>query len=194
MDHDKKVRDIMSRIEGYEKIREDEPLCNAISRLRANFEKIRANAPGIYHKTFIVTDKKGEIVGKLSIFDLIRGLVPESVKKPKDAHIYYRFLSSRAKEVAEKAGEMAERFEWLHHSFLDLVVGETQKQVREVMSAAAPLLEEDDTINKAIYVMFKENIRQPMVVRDGKIVGVVSIMDIFPVLLDVAGDKCFLKP
>lgn len=193
MEYDKKVGDIMSPIEEYEKIREDEPLCNAITRLRANFEKIRANAPGVYHKTFIVTDKEGEIVGKLTIFDLIRGLVPETVRKPKDAHMLDHILSARVRDVAKKVGEMTERFEWLHHSFLDLVVRETQKQVRDVMSPASGLLQEDDPINKAIYVMFKENIRQPMVVRDGKIVAVLSIMDIFPVLLDVAGDKCFLK-
>ena len=41
--------------------------------------------------------------------------------------------------------------------------------------------------------MFKENIRQPLVVRDGRIVGVINIMDIFPVLLDLAGDQCLIK-
>ena len=40
MKDDKKVGDIMSHIEEYEMIREDEPLCNAIHKLRSNFEKI----------------------------------------------------------------------------------------------------------------------------------------------------------
>jgi predicted transcriptional regulator len=111
---------------------------------------------------------------------------------PENARAHYKLLSSRAKEVADRAGAVAERYEWLHHTFLDLAVRETQKQVKEVMSPVYPLLDEDDTINKAIYVMFKENIRQPMVMRDGEIIGLVSIMDIFPALLDVAGDECFL--
>jgi predicted transcriptional regulator len=61
------------------------------------------------------------------------------------------------------------------------------------MSPIHPLLEEDDTLNKAVYVMFKENIRQPLVIRDGRIVGVINIMDIFPVILEIAGDQCFIK-
>jgi hypothetical protein len=40
--------------------------------------------------------------------------------------------------------------------------------------------------------MFKENIRQPLVTRDNIIVGVLSIMDIFPILLNIAGHECFL--
>ena len=54
-----------------------------------------------------------------------------------------------------------------------------------------PLLHEEDSLNMAVYVMFKENIRQPAVVRDGQIVGIVNLIDIFSVLLDVAGDQCF---
>ncbi|MBE9580568.1 MAG: CBS domain-containing protein, partial [Proteobacteria bacterium] len=69
---------------------------------------------------------------------------------------------------------------------------ETQKKVKEVMSPIHPVLVEDDSINKAIYVMFKEQIRQPMVTRDGKIIGVVNIMDIFPELLEIAGDVCVI--
>ena len=64
MKDDKKVGDIMSHIEEYETIREDEPLCNAIHKLRDNFEKIQAAADDTYHKTFMVTDKEGEIINQ----------------------------------------------------------------------------------------------------------------------------------
>jgi CBS-domain-containing membrane protein len=131
-------------------------------------------------------------VGKLSIYDLIRSLVPESAKKTEFSRMYYRTLSSRALEVADEVGAVQERFKWLHSTFLDLVKQETQKKVKEVMSPIHPVLVEDDGINKAIYLMFKENIRQPMVTRDGKIIGVVSIMDIFPELLEIAGDVCVI--
>ena len=138
-------------------------------------------------------DSSGQIVGKLSIFDLIRGLVPARAKEPAVSRTFYRSLSERQLNVAEEVGKLKERFDWLEHTFLDLVKAETQKKVQEVMSPIHPLLEEGDTLNKAVYVMFKENIRQPLVVRDGRIVGVINIMDIFPVLLDLAGDQCFIK-
>jgi predicted transcriptional regulator len=100
-------------------------------------------------------------------------------------------MSSRSTEVAEEVGEIQERFQWLNVSFLDLVKQEAQKLVKDVMSPAKPLLEEDDTINKAIYLMFREDIRQPLVTREGVVVGVVNLMDILPELLRVAGDECF---
>jgi hypothetical protein len=34
-------------------------------------------------------------------------------------------------------------------------------------------------------------VNSPAVVRDGRIVGIVNLIDIFPVLLEIAGDPCF---
>ena len=192
MAEEKRVKDIMSRISEYEKIDLGARLCDALSILRKNHEKIQAGGTGSYHKTLFVTDAGGKIVGKVSIFDLIRGLVPEHAKAPEHSRAYYSMISSRALDVVEEVGEVQERFKWLHTTFMELVRQETQKKVKDVMSSVHPLLHEEDGINKAIYVMFKEDIRQPLVARGGEIVGVVSIMDIFPVLMEIAGDECFL--
>lgn len=156
-----------------------------------NHEKIQSSEPGNFHKTLLVTDASKKIVSKLSVFDLIRGLVSEAAKQGDASRAYYRTLSSPALEVAQEIGEFQERFQWLHSTFLELVK-RNAKKVKDVMSPVYPLLNEEDSINKAIYIMFKEKIRQPMVVRDNKIVGVVNIMDIFPLLPEIAGDECFL--
>jgi len=192
MAEEKKIKDIMARIEEYEKVDSESPLCDVLQILKRNHEKVKSGEPGKFHKTLLATDPSKKIVGKLSVFDLIRGLVPEAAKQEDASRAYYRTLSSRALEVAEEIGEFQERFQWLHSTFFDLVKKETTKKVKDVMSPVHPLLNEDDSINKAIYIMFKEKIRQPLVVRDNKIVGVVNIMDIFPLLLEIAGDECFL--
>jgi CBS domain-containing protein len=184
----------MAGIDEYNTIQADAPVCDAIFILKNNLNKINAGEKGKFHKTLLVTDASGEIIGKLSIYDLIRGLVPERAKETAVSRSFYRSLSERQLNAADQVGRLRERFDWLEHSLLDLVKSETQKKVREVMSPIQPLLEEDDSLNKAIYVMFKENIRQPLVVRDGKIVGVINFMDIFPVLLSLAGDQCFINP
>jgi CBS domain-containing protein len=191
MARENRVKDIMAHIEEYDVVKEDDQLCEAIRILRENHEKIESGVKGKFHKTLLVANAAGRIVGKLSIFDLVRGLVPESEKKADESKPYYRTMSSRSTEVAEEVGEIQERFQWLNVSFLDLVKQEAQKLVKDVMSPAKPLLEEDDTINKAIYLMFREDIRQPLVTREGVVVGVVNLMDILPELLRVAGDECF---
>jgi len=188
---EKRVKDIMSPIEEYNMVQEDDRLCEVLKILRDNYQKLQAREPGDYHKTLFVKNAGGQIVGKLSIFDLLRGLVPESAKSVSPAFLHYRAISMRTGGVEKEIAAIQERFNWLDHSFFDLVKAETQKTVKEVMSPIHPLLEEEDTINKAVYLMFKENIRQPLVARDGKIVGVVSIMCVLPELLSVAGDECF---
>lgn len=192
MGYEKRVKDIMAHIDEYDRVDMETPLCDALNILRKNHEKIQASVPGTFHKTLFVTDESKKIAGKLSVFDLIRGLVPEAAKKPEFSRAYYNVLSSRALEVAEEVGQFQERFQWLNSTLLDLVKEQTQKRVKHVMSPIHPLLIEEDSINKATYVMFKENIRQPLVIRNAEIVGVVNIMDIFPVLLEIAGDECFL--
>jgi CBS domain-containing protein len=187
----KRVKDIMSPITQYSKIDAEAPLCDALDRLRIYDEKIKAGVTGI-HKTMLVTDVSGQIVGKLSLYDFLKGLVPEPAKEMKISRKLYSILSSRALEVADEVKEMQERFQWLHSSFFDLVKQEVRKKVKDVMSPVSPLLKEEDTINKAIYVMFSENVRQPMVVRDGEIVGVVNLLGIFTELLEIAGDVCLL--
>jgi CBS domain-containing protein len=191
MEGEKRVKDIMSRIEEYDKVDMETSLCHALRILEENHEKIKGGVPGTFHKTLFATDASKKIVGKLSIYDLIRGLVPEPAKEMEVSKAFYSVLSSRAVEVADEVGRIQEGFAWLHSTFCDLVKQECIKKVKDVMSPIHPLLKEDDGMNKAIYVMFKENIRQPLVTRDGEIVGVVSIMDIFPVLLEIAGNGPF---
>ena len=193
MEKELTVGQVMAPIEEYNTVAAEAPLCDALFILKANLKKIESGEKGRFHKTLFAVDPSGQIIGKLSIFDLIRGLVPERAKEPAVSRTFYRSLSERQLNVADEIGKIKERFDWLDHTFLDLVKAETQKKVKEVMSPIHPLLEEGDTLNKAVYVMFKENIRQPLVVRDGRIVGVINIMDIFPVLLDLAGDQCFIK-
>jgi CBS domain containing-hemolysin-like protein len=193
MGDEKRVKDIMTHIDEYERLDQDARLCDALAILRKKFEERGTQATGIFHKTLLVTNDSKEIIGKLSIYDFIRGLVPEQAKRPSYSRSFYNMLASRAQSVADEVSAMQESFRWLHATFFDLVKQETQKRVRDVMSPAHPLLQEEDTLNKAIYVMFKEDIRQPMVVKGGEIVGMVSFMDLFPELLEIAGDQCFFE-
>lgn len=189
----KTVKEIMSPIEEYDMVQEDDMLCEALRIIRDNHGKIEAHAPGNFHKTLFVKNVGGDIVGKLSIYDLIRGLVPESVRKEGASRARAHAVTTREAEAAEEIAEIQERFQWLSTNFSELVQKESRKKVRDVMSPVHLLLKENDTINRAVYVMFRENIRQPLVVREGRIVGVVALMDIFPELLEIAEDECFWR-
>jgi len=67
----------MVPIAEYDKIDIDSQLCDALSILKRNYETLKTHGTGNFHKTLFVIDGDDKIVGKLSMYDLIRSLVPE---------------------------------------------------------------------------------------------------------------------
>jgi CBS domain-containing protein len=185
------VKEVMNPIEEYDTVDVDAHLCDALAILKRNHENQKAGQIGKFHKTIFVTDASNKIIGKLSMYDMIRGLVPEDVKKPE--FMSARAISSRALEVADQVGDLKEHFQWINNSFSDLVKQEAHKKVREIMSPiTGGVLKEDDKVNHAIYILFKDGVRQQLVVRDSKIVGVLNLMVILNQFLEAVGPECYV--
>jgi CBS-domain-containing membrane protein len=189
MGNDKRVKDVMNPIAEYDTVDVDAKLCDAFAVLKRNYERTKQG--GTYHKTLFVTDPSKKIVGKLSMYDLIRGLVPEHAKSPE--LFSARAISSRAQEVADQVGDFQERFKWLHSTFADLVKQEAHRKVKDIMSEVHPVLKEDDKMNLAIYVLFRQGVRQQLVERDGKIVGVMNLMVLLNEFLETVGPECYVE-
>ena len=190
----KKVEEIMAPIEDYDRVSIDSQLCDAISILKRNYEQLKAGKEGNYHKTLLVVDAKDDIVGKLSMYDLIRGLVPEPSKKPEVSKAFNAMRSGRAREVSAEVGDFQEHFKWLHSTFLDLIKQEAHKNVKDIMSPIEKSsLKAEDKVTEGIYTLFKDKVRQQFVQRDGKIVGVVNLNVIFKELLEVASPECHIN-
>lgn len=189
----KTIKDVMTPIEEYEQIGVDDSLCNALAILKRHYEKIKVDPNGKFHKTLFVTDNSGNIIGKINMFDIIKGLIPEGVKKPEMSRAIYSMFTSRVGNVANSVGELQNKFKWLNSTFLELVKHVAYKKIGEIMSPVHLVLEENDSINSAVFIMFKENIRQPLVVKEGKITGVVDLMVIFSELLEIAGPECYVN-
>lgn len=186
----RKVKDIMCHLNEYEMVDAEAPLCEFLGRLKESFEQFKAGKRSHFHKTMLVTGPDGKVIGKLSSYDFIKGLVPEPAQKKELSRAFYSLVSSRALEVADQVHEFQKSFQWLHNSFSDLVKQESHKKAKDIMAPALALLNEDDTINKAIHVMFTENVRQPFVKRGDEIIGVLRLLDVFNELVDIAGDEC----
>jgi CBS-domain-containing membrane protein len=187
---EKTVKDIMNPIEEYDKVDVEAQLCDALAILKRNHEKLKSGDAGHFHKTLFVIDASKKIVGKVSMYDLIRGLVPESVKQPEVFSA--RAISSRALEVADQVGDFQERFRWVNATFFDLVKQEAHKKVKDIMSSVDPVLKEDDKMNLAIYILFKDGVRQQLVERNGEIVGVINLMVLLNEFLETVSPECYV--
>ena len=190
MAKEKRIKDIMVPIAEYNKVDAEAHLCDALALLKNNYESAKSGTPGHFHKTLFVTDSSKKIIGKISMYDLIRGLVPETSKSLESGQREESIYSSRIWEVEKKADELTERLGWLTRSFVELVKQEAQKKIKDIMTPVQAILKEEDTINQAIYLMFRESVRQPLVVRKGEVVGVVDLMRVFSELLEIAGPEC----
>jgi hypothetical protein len=129
----KQVKEIMAPIEEYDRVSVDAQLCDAIAILKRNYERLKAGEQGNFHKTLLVVDAKDDIVGKLSMYDLIRGLVPEPSKSrryPKPSAPCVPAGQGMCPEV----GDVQEHFKWLHSTFMDLIKQEAHKNVKDIMS------------------------------------------------------------
>jgi CBS-domain-containing membrane protein len=189
----KKVKDIMAPIEDYNRVNINAQFCDAMSILKSNYERSKAGKQGDFHKTLLVVDDEGNIMGKLSMFDLIRGLVPEPAKNPEVSKAYNAMRSGRARDVAAQVGDAQEHFAWLSSSFEELIKREAHKKVKDVMSTIPESsLKAEDKVTHGIYTLIKDNVRQQFVKSDGKIVGVVNLNVIFTELLEVASPECHI--
>jgi CBS-domain-containing membrane protein len=188
-----KVKDLMNPISEYNTIDVNANFCEALSILKGNYEKAKTGKTGAFHKTLFVTDASKNIIGKIAMYDLVRGLVPEPAKKLEFSRTFFNALSSRAVEVAKEIGEMQERFQWVKSSFADLAKAQAHKKVSQIMTPVSPILTENDSLTQAIYLMFKENVREPLVMKNDKPVGVLNLMKVLEELLEVVGAECYVK-
>lgn len=189
MENEKLVKDIMIPIEEFETIEVDDYLCSVLIKFKSHYEKFKHQADSRFSKTIFVVDKPGNIIGKLSVYRFIRGLVPETSKKPEFRAIYSA-LTSRARQVSNDVFEFQEQFKWVHASFFNLVKQEALKSIRECMVPVHAVLKEEDGINWAIYMMSKNNVRELLVTRDNKVIGVVNFTRIFDELMNIIGPEC----
>jgi CBS-domain-containing membrane protein len=190
----KKVKEIMAPIEDYDRVSIDAQLCDAMSILKRNYEQVKAGKQGNYHKTLLVVDAEDSIVGKLSMYDLIRGLVPEPAKTPEVSKAYNAMRSGRERDVSAEVADFQEHFKWLSSSFLELIKQEAHKNVRDIMTPIVKSsLTPEDKVTHGVYTLFKDDVRQQFVQEDGKIVGVVNLNVIFSELLEVASPECHIN-
>ena len=189
MEKEKRVKDIMVPIEKFDTIDVDAPLCDGLLKLKQHYDYFKQQSVARFNKSIFVVDKSKKIIGKLSMYHFIRALVPKESRDPEHRAIQ-TLLSSRVKEVQAEISKIQERFYWVNKTFSELVKQEAQKSIRECMAPAYVVLREDDTINWAIYNMFKLNVRELLVSRDTVVTGVLNFTNIFDELMEVVGPEC----
>ncbi|MFC1853133.1 response regulator [candidate division CSSED10-310 bacterium] len=162
---EKKAVDIMIPIEAYTTIEAERTVKDGIKKLRQSFEGAPSTSRLMEtgHRSILVFDRKGDMVGILSIVDLIRALQPSFLSFPKPSTadslqfspIFWRGLFTlQATDLAHK-------------------------KIKDIMTATFETIDETTNLMEIAYFMFSHKIRRVAVTSGGKVIGVVREQEIF---------------
>jgi len=158
MPYSKKVKDLMIPLEDYPHI----PYWFTLRQAMAIVREAAIKFEGSFEpRAVLVFDEKYQLMGMLTLRDIIRGLEP---KFAKDAG-----LIKADPNLAVLMGDM----------FGPGMKEQSQKPVSEVMSPIKITVNGDAPITKALFLMISENVGMMPVITDKKVAGMVRMSDLF---------------
>lgn len=172
----KLVRDLMVPLEEYAVVDEDATLLDAVHALD---EAQKHLPPGRQpYRAVLVTDKKGNIAGKLGQLVFLNALEPK-----------YSVLGdlgrlARAGVSPELVSSMMEHFRFLQDSLPDLCQRASRIKVKDVMHPTKESIDESAPLSEAIHRMVLGQTLSILVTRGSDPVGLLRLSDLFDVVTD----------
>lgn len=172
------VKDLMVPLSEYATVTDDAMLSDALDALESaqeGFDKSRDR-----HRAVLVCEKgSGKVVGKLSQLDVIRSLEPkydlftEDKTFPK-AGSHFGFSPKFMKDILEQ-------YELWYEPINEICKNANTQRVRDIMQAptAGEIVKENAKLGEAIHQLIMGHHQSLLVIRDGEIVGILRLTDIF---------------
>jgi len=158
MPYDKKVKDLMIPLEDYPHI----PYWFTLRQAMAIVREAAIKFEGSFEpRAVLVFDEKYQLLGILTLRDIIRGLEPRFLKETD--------LIKADPSLTVLMGDL----------FGPGMKEQSQKPVSEVMSPIKVTVNGDDPIVKALFLMIKENVGLMPVMMDSKVAGMIRLSDLF---------------
>jgi len=158
MPYSKKVKDLMIPLEDYPHI----PYWFTLRQAMAIIREAAIKFEGAFEpRAILVFDEKYQLMGILTLRDIIRGLEPR--------FMHETGLVKMDPNLAVLVGDL----------FGPGLREASQKPVSEVMSPIVVKVEGDDPIAKALFLMIQENVGLMPVIQDSKVAGMIRLSDLF---------------
>lgn len=162
---EKKAKDIMIPVEDYTTIHAESTVKEGIEKLRKTYESFVATGKimEIGHRSILVFNAKGALVGILSIIDLIQAIRPAYLSAPKPS--------------------MADTLQYSPMFWTGLFISQAKalvkKKISDIMSDPPPMIDEETNLMEIADMMYTQKARRLGVMHKGKVVGVVREQEIF---------------
>jgi len=162
---EKRAGDIMISLEDYTTIDAESTIKEGIKRLKRSYggsvSTSRIMETG--HRSILVFERKGEMIGILGILDLIKAIRPSYLSAPKP---------STADSMEYSPMFWAGLFTSRAKALINVKIG-------DIMSKAPPSVDEETNLMEVADLIYSKQIRRVVVTRKGKVIGVVREQELF---------------
>jgi len=163
MQHNKMVKEIMINIFDYPHIPYWFSIAQAMRIIKVSFLNLKKYLESI---AILVFDEKYNLLGTLTLKDILRGIEPKFMRPTDKAQTY----------VTEEA-ELSVIWDSLFNQESREM---TMKSVSEIMVPTTIYVEPDESVRKAVYLMLHHNLVLLPVLEDKKkLVGIVRMIELF---------------
>ncbi len=167
----KRVKEIMLRLEDYAVVGEDRTILDALRALEKSQEKLPPDRQP--HRAILVTDSRGQIVGKLHYFAFLRALVPERKSFGAEGILDRAGVGDDLRESSRKMLEL------MTGDLVDVCERARKVMVRDVYTTATVSIDEEAPLSAAVSTFLSHQTLSLLVTREGRTVGILRLSDLF---------------
>jgi len=165
------ARDFMVPIDDYPHITASSTICDAMILMHSNLTEDHK------YRTILVTDENEHLLGYLSLRDLIRSVGPGYLRKEAPDYKGHQPFQGISTDLS------ALSLIW-QEGFTVKIREEAKKTVKEMMTLIERTVSPEDQFAKCIYLMLVQNELIIPVVENGKVIGVIRLVDIFELIAE----------
>ena len=175
------VKDLMVPLEEYAIVSEEATLYDAVTALEEAQENLDRTMHKYLHRAVLVLDKNKNVVGKISQLDVLKAL------EPKYKEIGDIYSLSRTGFSPEFLKSMIDQQKLWASSLIDICSKAAKVNVRDFMYTPTEkeYVDEDVRLEEAMHILVMGHHHSLLVTRDGKIIGILRLTDVFVVIFDL---------
>jgi len=169
------VEDLMVPIEEYATVNEDATLYEAVKALEKAQEELDRKRYHYLHRAILVLDKNRKVLGKISQLDVLRALEPKYKGMGDMRHL------SRTGFSLDFIKSMMEKYALCEVPFTQMCREAANLKVKDYMykPEEGEYVEIDASLCEAIHILVMGQHQKLLVTRDGEIVGILRLTDVF---------------
>lgn len=174
------VRHLMVPRNQYATIGADDTLGEAVVALREAQKLEQSLDPGRHRdRAILVVDEFQKVIGKLSMLNILRGFLP-SYERERGAKASLKAAARIGSARAFLDAQEARAVRW-KKPLEDIAGTAARIRVRHLLRpfAAGETIDEDGTLDAAVRQMVAGRFQSLMVTRDGEIVGILRLTDVY---------------